>query len=95
MRGSIDPPHLASSRSYLVHKDLPDQSTKDQSLKDGDGDILGCLSLQQTSLETSLSPLQNANVIMHRAVAIYRALSTESITQPVTQNYNHLDIWFG
>lgn len=66
-------------------KDLLDQSTKDQSLKDGDGDILRVkiLSLPSTSLETSF-PLQNANVIMHRAVAIYRALSTESITQPVT-----------
>lgn len=40
-------------------------------------------------------PPQNANVIMRGAVAIYRFLSAESITQAMTQNYNHLDIWFG
>lgn len=76
-------------------QDPLDRSPKDHSPKGTNGDVLGDLSPQHTSLETSLSPLQNANVIMHRAVAIYRALSTESITQPVTQNYNHLDIWFG
>lgn len=71
------------------------QSPRDCCLTDRDEDTLGVAGSITNITRNFPFPPQNANVIMRGAVAIYRFLSAESITQPMTQNYNHLDIWFG